>query len=41
MLLYRVFLHDPGAAEGHSGSATYLHRPQGDSRWDNPTLYDA
>lgn len=41
MLLHRVFLHDPAAAPGMSGHATYLHRPQGASRWDNPSLYDA
>lgn len=41
MLLYRVFPHDPAAASGASGHATYLHKPQGGSRWDNPALYDA
>ena len=41
MLLHRVFLHDPGAAPGKSGHATYLHKPQGAGRWDNPALYDA
>lgn len=41
MLLYRVFLHDKGALPGKSGHATYLHKPQGASRWDNPHLYEA
>lgn len=41
MLLYRVFLYDPAAAPGNSGHATYLHRPQGSGRWDNPAIYDA
>lgn len=41
MLLYRVFLHDPQAAPGDSGHPTYIHRPQGAGRWDNPDLYDA
>lgn len=41
MLLHRVFLCDPTAARGKSGHATYLHRPQGAGRWDNPSLYDA
>lgn len=41
MLLHRVFLFDPAAAPGKSGHATYLHRPQGASRWDYPSLYDA
>lgn len=41
MLLYRVFLHAPSAAPGESGSATYVHRPQGASRWDNPSRYDS
>jgi len=41
MLLHRVFLHDPSAAPGQSGHATYLHKPQGAIRWDNPSLYDA
>lgn len=41
MLLYRVFLHSPTAPVGQSGSATYLHSPQGSGRWDNPHLYDA
>lgn len=41
MLLYRVFLSDDTAREGESGSATYLHRPQGKGRWDNDHLYGA
>lgn len=41
MLLHRVFVYDPTAARGESGHPTYLHRPQGASRWDNPSLYDA
>lgn len=41
MLLYRVFLHDPAARTGRSGHPLYLYRPQGNGRWDNPTLYDA
>lgn len=41
MLLYRVFFHDATAKPGHSGSAQYLHKPQGGGRWDNPHLYDA
>jgi RES domain-containing protein len=41
MLLYRVFLHSSAAEPGVSGSATYLHTPQGAGRWDNPHLYSA
>lgn len=41
MLLYRVFHYDAAAKPGQSGSAEYLHKPQGKSRWDNPHLYDA
>lgn len=41
MLLYRVFLHDPAARPGANGHASFLYRPQGAGRWDNPGLYDA
>ena len=41
MLLYRVYLRDPSARAGASGHPTYLHKPQGSGRWDNPSLYDA
>ncbi|WP_110590199.1 RES domain-containing protein [Microbacterium suaedae] len=41
MQAYRVFFFDPHAGEGDPGHASYLHRPQGASRWDNPDLYDA
>ncbi|WP_425845520.1 RES family NAD+ phosphorylase [Agrococcus sp. TSP3-2-1] len=41
MLLHRVIPYAPDAAAGQSGSAMYVHRPQGASRWDNPELYDA
>lgn len=41
MLLHRVILFDDTAADGEAGSPTYLHRPQGASRWDNPAQYDA
>jgi len=41
MLLYRVFPRLPGARLGAPGSATHLHHPQGNGRWDNPSLYDA
>lgn len=39
MLLYRVFLHSPAAADGEPGNATHLYMPQGSGRWDNPHLY--
>lgn len=39
MLVYRVFLHDAGAADGEPGHATYLHRPQKGGRWDNDHVY--
>lgn len=41
MLLYRVFPHAAGVDPGDSGSAEYIHRPQGASRWDNPDRYDS
>lgn len=41
MLLHRVILFDANAAAGEPGSASYLHRPQGASRWDNSERYDA
>lgn len=41
MHLYRVFPHLPSAGPGEPGSATYLHRPQGSNRLDNPAIYDA
>lgn len=40
MLLYRVFPHSPSAAAGSPGHSGYLHRPQVNGRWDNPSLYD-
>ena len=41
MILYRVFAHVDSADTGEAGSATYIHRPQGGSRLDNPSVYDA
>jgi hypothetical protein len=41
VIVYRVFPHLAKAKPGESGSATYLHRPQGGNRLDNPTVYDA
>jgi hypothetical protein len=41
VLLFRVFAAAPNAREGQPGHPTYLHRPQGSGRWDNPSLYDA
>lgn len=41
MILYRVFPHLDTAKPGESGSGTYLHRPQGGNRLDNPNDYDA
>lgn len=41
MLLYRVFNYEPGAAHGSPGHPSYIHRPQGKGRWDNPSLYDS
>lgn len=41
MLLYRVFRHLPGAKEHEPGHPLYLHRPQGQGRWDNDDLYGA
>ncbi|WP_394254310.1 RES family NAD+ phosphorylase [Pseudoclavibacter helvolus] len=40
MLVYRVFPYDAKAQPEKSGHPTYLHRPQGAGRWDNPDLYD-
>lgn len=40
MLLYRVFPYLDAAKDGESGSPTYLHRPQGGGRLDNPGVYD-
>lgn len=39
MLVYRVFPYIPGATAGCAGHATYLHRPQGSGRLDNPKNY--
>lgn len=41
MLLYRVFPHLPGARAGQPGHATFVPRPQGRGRIDNPAHYDA
>lgn len=41
MLVYRVFFYGADAAEGQSGHPSYLYKPQGAGRWDNPDLYDA
>lgn len=41
MLLYRVFPWLPDAKAGEPGHPSYLHRPQGHGRFDNPTEYDA
>lgn len=41
MILYRVLPHLDSALPGEPGSATYLHRPQGRNRLDNPSAYDA
>lgn len=40
MLGFRVFGFDPRARPGTSGHPDYLHRPQGQGRWDNPVSYD-
>ncbi|WP_159803555.1 RES domain-containing protein [Arthrobacter zhaoguopingii] len=40
MLVYRVFPHDPAARPNHSGHHSYLHKPQGRGRLDNPSHYD-
>jgi hypothetical protein len=40
MLLYRVSPYLPGSPAGEPGSPTYLHKPQGTGRLDNPTYYD-
>jgi len=39
MFLYRVFPYAPNATVGSCGHATYLHRPQGMGRLDNPGCY--
>ncbi|WP_343930934.1 RES domain-containing protein [Tsukamurella strandjordii] len=38
--MYRTFPHLPTALPGDSGHWSYLHRPQGRGRLDNPDLYD-
>lgn len=40
MLAYRVFPYLPSAVPGSNGSSSYLHRPQGGGRLDNPRKYD-
>lgn len=41
MLAYRVFWYDPTASDDTvAGHPTYLHRPQGTGRLDNPSEYD-
>lgn len=40
MLAYRVFPYVGSAADGTPGSPSYLHKPQGNGRLDNPSLYD-
>ena len=39
MLAYRVFPYIPGTADGLPGSPSYLHKPQGSGRLDNPAHY--
>lgn len=39
MLVYRVFPHVPGAAEGDPGHPLYLPQAQGSGRLDNPSHY--
>ncbi|HCB05838.1 MAG TPA: RES family NAD+ phosphorylase [Nocardioides sp.] len=41
MILYRVFPYLETAKPGEAGSPTYVHRPQGGGRLDNPSVYDA
>ena len=40
MILYRVFPYVDGADLDDPGSPTYLHRPQGRNRLDNPKVFD-
>jgi len=40
VIVYRVFVHLPSAAAGAPGHGTYLHKPQGQGRLDNPRHYD-
>lgn len=40
MLVYRVFAHLDTSRAGESGNPTFLFKPQGKGRADNPTLYD-
>lgn len=39
MLVYRVFPHLNSAKAGEPGHPSYLHRPQGTGRRDNPDHY--
>lgn len=41
MLLYRIYPHLDGVASDQPGGPTYLHKPQGRNRADNPHRYDA
>jgi RES domain-containing protein len=40
VLAYRVFPYHPSATAGEAGSPSYLHKPQGQGRLDNPGEYD-
>ncbi len=40
MLAYRAFPYKGSAAPGKAGHATYLYKPQGRGRIDNPAHYD-